>query len=192
MSGHRFDPAKLDRLNDVARLDDLVPDLVWSAFAAPDARVVVEPGAGTGMFAREFAARMMPGGTLYAADISSDMIAWMTEHLQLAGGTQIVPLQADATSLPLENASADLVYMINLHHELDDIPASLAEAFRVLAPGGRIGIVDWKKEPTPKGPPMEHRVAADDIAAQLTAAGFGAATAHPVLRYHSVVTATRP
>lgn len=192
MSGHRFDPAKLGKLNDVARLDDLVPDLMWSAFAAANARVVVEPGAGTGMFAREFASRMLPGGTLYAADISSDMIAWMTEHLQLADGTEIVPLEADATSLPLEDGTADLVYMINLHHELDDIPATLAEAFRVLASGGRIGIVDWKKEPTPKGPPIEFRIGADEIATQLADAGFVATAIHPVLRYHSVVTATRP
>ncbi|MHB1341659.1 MAG: class I SAM-dependent methyltransferase [Coriobacteriia bacterium] len=192
MTSHRFDPAKLGKLNDVARLDDLVPDLMWEAFGAPDARVVVEPGAGTGMFAREFASRMLPGGTLYAADISSDMIMWMGEHLDSGNATEIVTLEADAAALPLEDSSAELLYTVNLHHELDDVPATLAEAFRILAPGGRIAIVDWKKEPTPKGPPMEIRVSAEEIAAHLLAAGFEDPVVHPVLRYHSVLTATRP
>lgn len=192
MTSHRFDPAKLGKLNDVARLDDLVPDLMWQAFDAPGARVVVEPGAGTGMFAREFASRMLPGGTLYAADISSDMILWMTEHLDGGDATEIVTLEADAAALPLEDSSADLLYTVNVHHELDDVAATLAEALRVLAPGARIAIVDWKKEPTPKGPPMEIRIGAEEIAAQLVAAGFVDPIVHPVLRYHNVVTATRP
>jgi len=61
MSPHRFDPARLGRLNDIARLDDLAPGPMWKAFGVPDARLVVELGAGTGMFAREFAAMMKAG-----------------------------------------------------------------------------------------------------------------------------------
>lgn len=192
MSAHRFDPAKLGKLNDIARLDDLVPDLMWDAFGVPDATTVVEIGAGTGMFAREFAERMPDDGTLVAVDSEPLMLAWMTEHLAPGPGARITPILADAAALPLGDASVDLVYSVNLWHELDDSVAALAEAMRVLAPGGIVAIVDWKAEQTPKGPPLAHRTPAEGIARALEAAGFVGARIHDVLRYHSVVTARRP
>jgi ubiquinone/menaquinone biosynthesis C-methylase UbiE len=192
MSAYRFDPAKLDKLNDIARLDDLVPDRMWEAFGMPFATSVVELGAGTGMFAREFAERMPDDGTLVAVDTEPLMVAWMTEHLAAGPGAQITPHLADASALPLADASAELVYSVNLWHELEDLDATLAETMRVLAPGGVVAVVDWKAEQTPKGPPLAHRTPPEGIARALEAAGFTDARIHPVLRYHSVVTARRP
>jgi len=187
MSAHRFDPAKLGKLNDVGRLVDLDPDAIWAAFGVPDARTAVEIGAGTGMFAREFADRM-PEGRLYAVDSEPVMIEWMHEHLDHDLPGDIVVTDADAGAIPLGDTIADLVYSINLHHELDDPTQMLAEAHRLLRPGGTVAIVDWKREATPKGPPIEHRIAAIDIAEQLSAAGFVDVTIHDALKYHSVVT----
>lgn len=191
MSAHRFDPAKLDRLNDVGRLDDLVPDAMWGAFGVPDASTVVEIGAGTGMFAREFAERMSQG-TLYAVDSEPVMIEWMREHLGTLSPADIVVTDADAGAIPLPDGIADLVYSVNLHHELDDPQQMIAEAMRLLRTGGTVAIVDWKAEETPKGPPLEHRVSADEIARQLVSAGFTDVATHDVLRYHSVVTGVSP
>ncbi len=192
MAPYRFDPKKLAKLNDVARLDDLVPDAMWEAFGAAEALVVVEVGAGTGLFAREFAARMPADGVVYAVDAEPAMTAWMREHLHETGGARIEVVDAAAEDLPFDDESADLVYMINLHHELDDPVRALAEALRVLKPGARIGIVDWKKEPTPKGPPVEHRAGAERIADDLARAGFVGIEPKPVLQYHDVVIGIRP
>lgn len=191
MSAYRFDPAKLDKLNDAARLDDLVPDLMWAAFGVPDAALVVEIGAGTGMFAREFAERMPDDATLVAVDSEPLMVEWMTEHLAAGPGARITPLLSDASALPMPDGTADLIYSVNLWHELADHAAALAEAKRVLLPSGVIAVVDWKAEQTPKGPPLAHRTPADGISRALEAAGFTEARIHPVLRYHSVVTARR-
>ncbi|MCL4078672.1 class I SAM-dependent methyltransferase [Coriobacteriia bacterium Es71-Z0120] len=192
MAAHRFDPKKLPSLNDVARLEDLVPDAIWDAFGVPDARVAIEVGAGTGMFAREFAARMAPESVVYAVDAEPAMTAWMREHLIETGGARIEVVDARAEELPFGKSVADLLYMINLHHELDDVDAALSEAMRVLRPGGTIGVVDWKREPTPKGPPVEHRAGAETIARDLERAGFADVRAVPVLRYHDIVVALRP
>jgi len=188
---HRFNPAKLDRLNDVGRLDDLVPDLMWDAFGTPAARVVIEVGAGTGMFAREFAARMAAGGVLHAVDSEPTMIHWMSDNLPDDLDSRIDIVSADATGIPLEDRSADLVYSVNLHHELDAPGDMLGEAFRLLRPGGVVAIVDWKREPTPKGPPLEHRIGTGELVLQLRSAGFSDVTSHDVLPYHDVVTGRR-
>ncbi|TDB39531.1 MAG: class I SAM-dependent methyltransferase [Actinobacteria bacterium] len=187
MVAHRFDPAKLDRLNDVGRLVDLNPEALWEAFGTPGATSVVEIGAGTGMFVREFALRM-PAGTLYAVDSEPVMLDWMRDHPSVDSPAEIVVTDADAGSIPLPDGIADLVYTVNLHHELDDPARMLAEARRLLHRGGTVAIVDWKREATPKGPPIEHRVAVDEIARQLSAAGFESVRVHDVLAYHSVVT----
>lgn len=187
MVAHRFDPAKLDRLNDVGRLIDLVPDAMWRAFGTPNAETVVEIGAGTGMFAREFAERMS-GGTVYAVDSEPVMLDWMRDHPSADAPASIVVTDADASRIPLPDGIADLVYTVNLHHELDDPAGMLAEAQRLLRDGGTVAVVDWKREATPKGPPMEHRVDATEIALQLAAAGFDDITGHDVLAYHNVVT----
>ncbi|MDI6843684.1 MAG: class I SAM-dependent methyltransferase [Anaerosomatales bacterium] len=192
MAAHRFDPKKLPSLNDVARLQDLDPGAMWDAFGAQDARTLVEVGAGTGMFAREFAAIVGPEGVVYAVDAEPAMTGWMREHLRETGGARIEVVDARAEDLPFEDGLADLVYMINLHHEIDDVDAALSEAMRVLRPGGTIGIVDWKREPTPKGPPVEHRAGAEKIAADLVRAGFVDVRAVPALRYHDVVVARKP
>ncbi|MCE5191319.1 MAG: class I SAM-dependent methyltransferase [Actinomycetia bacterium] len=191
MTAHRFNPAKLDRLNDVGRLTDLVPDAMWDAFGTPDAHVAVEIGAGTGMFAREFAARMQ-AGTLYAVDSEPSALRWMHEHLEAEYPADIVVTEADAGSIPLSDGIADLVYSVNLHHELEDPAGMLAEARRLLRPGGTIAIVDWKREPTPKGPPLEHRVGTAELERQLAAAGFTRVRVHNALPYHNVVTGASP
>ena len=190
MTAHRFNPAKLDRLNDVGRLTDLVPDAMWAAFGTPDARSVIEIGAGTGMFAHEFADRM-EGGTLYAVDSEPVMLDWMREHLGDEGPVEVMVVDADASAVPLPDAVADLVYTVNLHHELDDPTQMIAEARRLLRTGGTLAIVDWKREVTPKGPPMEHRVGVEEIQRQMESAGCDDATAHDVLPYHNVVTGVR-
>lgn len=188
---HRFNPAKLDRLNDVGRLDDLIPNVMWAAFGVPDARDVVEVGAGTGMFAREFVARMVADGVLHAVDSEPVMLEWMSEHLPCDPGNHIDVVAADALSIPLADESADIVYSINLHHELDNPEAMLAEAKRLLRPGGVVAIVDWKREATPKGPPLEHRVGTTELVRQMISAGFADVTVHDVLSYHDVVTGRR-
>lgn len=187
MTAHHFNPAKLNRLNDVGRLTDLVPDAMWAAFGMPEARTLVEIGAGTGLFAREFADRM-DSGTVYAVDSEPMMLDWMRGHLGNDGSTIIVVVEADAGAVPLPDAVADLVYSVNLHHELDDPRQMIVEARRLLRPGGTLGIVDWKREVTPKGPPMEHRIDAAEIRRQLEDAGFFDVTARDVLPYHNVVT----
>jgi len=59
----------------------------------------------------------------------------MTQHF--VGGTdvEIVPILADAAELPLDAGSADLVYTVNVYHELDDPLAVLKEALRVTFAG---------------------------------------------------------
>jgi ubiquinone/menaquinone biosynthesis C-methylase UbiE len=187
--GHKFNPANLDRLRDPERLRYTNPEAIWPLIATHPVTTLVDVGAGLGFFAIPFA-RKMPGGRVYACDTSAEML----EHLQAALAAHnvpnVTPVRSEEVRIPLEDHGADVVFMANLHHELDHPLESLAECLRLLKPGGTIAIIDWKPEPTPMGPPAEVRIPPETVRGQLTAAGFQGITSHPLLRYHYFLTAT--
>ena len=187
---NKFDPRKLERLNDPERLQDVPPEHIWNKLAMRDCRVMVDLGAGTGLFSRAFLP-MMDGGTIYAADTSVQMIAWMTEHI-VADYPGIIPMLMEDSRLPLEDAIADLTILINLYHELDDAAATLADVCRVLKPDGKICIVDWKKEETDHGPPVDFRFSAEEIAREVERAGYAHVQTDLSMRNHSMVWAHKP
>lgn len=188
----KFDMAKLERLNDPGRFETLPPDVFWRALGLPEgAAVIVEIGAGTGLFAAAFAA-LAPQATVYAADTEGVMLEWMTANRPEVAAGRVVPVKATETGVPLADGIADVVCMINLHHELAEPDASYAEARRLLKPGGRLLVVDWAPRETPKGPPQEVRVQPGALAAMLEGAGFvGITVDETTLPWHTMVTAVR-
>jgi ubiquinone/menaquinone biosynthesis C-methylase UbiE len=186
----KFDPRSIEKLNNPERFQRENPDLIWKELALSGPRVLVEIGAGTGFFAAPFA-RNMRSGTVYACDVQDEMVAWMKEHLPSDIRYRVVPMKMEETKVPLQDAIADLVYMINLHHELEDPVAIVKEAYRLLKPGGTVMVMDWKKEETPAGPPVEIRVSEDEIIRDIEKAGLRNVTTHPVLPYHNFVTAKK-
>lgn len=190
MAHMKFDLAKIARLDDPARFDDLNPEAMWEALGRPAPTVVVDIGAGTGLFARRFA-QMLPAATVYAVDTEPEMIEWIEEHRDTAIGDRIRTVLADETSVPLPDGVAQLVAMINLHHELAAPEASYAEALRLLGPGGRLLVVDWSRNDAPGGPPREIRATFEGLAGMLREVGFEDVTGHAGLPRHTLVTARK-
>jgi SAM-dependent methyltransferase len=75
---------------------------------------------------------------LTAADISEDMLRRVRERADAAGLGQVDTVAADATALPFDDESFDLVVTYNGLHCFNQPWAALSEMHRVLAPGGRI------------------------------------------------------
>lgn len=190
MTGKKFDPKKIDKLNNPQRLKTQNPDVIWNILELTEVHTMVDIGAGTGFFAMPFADKAKKA-TLYACDTSEVMIDWMLENLPEDYKDRIIPLQSSENSIPLEHELADLVYMINLHHELDDPAAMLNESSRILKPGGRLLVIDWKVVETPGGPPLEIRIPSETIMKQFEEAGFANIKSHEALQHHSMVVGER-
>ena len=189
-SGHKFDISALERLRDPERLEWLKPEAVWERLAPPGTRCLIDLGVGIGFYAIPFA-RKMPEGTLYGADLNPEMLTYLRAAIEQEGVDNIVPVLTGEVEVPLVDGVADALLMSNLHHELDFRDRTLAECHRLLRPGGRIGIVDWKPEETPKGPPVEVRIPESQVREELTAAGFSQIAAHALLPYHYFLTAEK-
>lgn len=184
----KFDLVKLERLNDPGRFETLPPRVMWTALGDPDPERVVEIGAGTGLFAAAFAA-LAPRATVWATDLEGVMIEWMRSNRPEVEMGRVVPLKAEESHVPLPDGFSDLVYMVNVHHELADPDASYRDALRITRPGGQLLVVDWAPGESPKGPPQSVRVRPEELASMLVEAGYEDVQGHDVLPWHTLVTA---
>ena len=187
----KFDISKLERLNDPGRFELLDPDVMWGLVGDMDPRVIVEIGAGTGLFACRFA-QMAPDADVWAVDVEPAMIKWMYEHRPGALAGRVKPLLARETSVPLPTGDADLVVMINVHHELADPVNTYREALRLLRIGGMLLAVDWSPEAQRDHPPLAVRADPSQVAEMLESIGFDAVTERSGLKQHWMLTAIKP
>lgn len=180
----KFDPKKLAKLNDPQRLVYLKPDIIWEKIALENPSVLIDIGAGTGFFALLFSKKLR-NGKIYACDISDELLAWMSDNLPSESKGGIIPVKMEETSVPLPDGIADCVYMINLHHELEEPLRILEESRRLLRKGGKLMIIDWKKKKTPEGPPLEIRVTEETIRSQMLSRGFSDIASYSDLPHHN-------
>ncbi len=170
MESKKFDITKLEKLNHPGRIIDINPSYIWEFIDIHNPQTVADIGAGTGIFAKEFA-KLSPSSNIIALDISSTMIDWMNNNV-CKDFPMISTMMMKESETPLADNSVDLVIMINLHHELLDEMKLIHESYRILKSGGKIAICDWKKKETPKGPPMEIRLQPEEVTKQLEIANF--------------------
>ena len=147
---------------------------------------VLDLGSGGGIDVLLSARRVGPSGFAYGVDMTDDMLELARGNAARAGAANAEFRKGQIEDLPLPDASVDVVISNCVINLSVDKPAVLAEMFRVLVPGGRIGISDIVAE--------DHMSAADRAAAGsyvgciagalsraeylrgLTAAGFAAAS----------------
>ena len=189
--GHKFDVKKLERLRDPERLTYLNPDKIWSVIGRGDVKTVVDLGAGVGVFSIPFS-RNIPAGTVFACDLSAEMLQHLEEALQAEAVENVVPVKTGEVAVPLDGGIADVVFMVNLHHEFDAPAESLRECRRLLRPGGLVAVIDWKPQETPSGPPLHVRVTPETVQKQLRGAGFEDVHSHDLLPHHYLITSRRP
>ena len=118
---------------------------------------VLDLGSGGGIDVLLSARRVGPSGFAYGVDMTEEMLTLARANAAEAGAANVEFLKGEIEALPLPGASVDVVISNCVINLSADKPAVLAEMFRVLVPGGRIGITDVVAE--------DHLTAADRAAA---------------------------
>ncbi|MGA9116701.1 MAG: methyltransferase domain-containing protein [Bacteroidota bacterium] len=193
MNERTFSVEEAHRLEDPERRVWLPPAEVINALELRPGMAVADIGAGTGYFSLPMARAVGEKGRVYAVDFQTGMLDLLGRKLLDAGApANITLLHGPASHTTLPDACADLVFMANTWHELDDHAAVLAEVRRVLRRPGILAVVDWRtdREPPP-GPPPAHRVSEKHVASALGPEGFRVLRSGHVGKYGYLVMAER-
>ena len=103
---------------------------------------VLDLGSGGGIDVLLSAGRVGPTGFAYGLDMTDEMLQLARANAAKAGAANVQFLKGHIEEIPLPDADVDVVISNCVINLSVDKPAVLAEMYRVLAPGGRIGISD--------------------------------------------------
>jgi SAM-dependent methyltransferase len=103
---------------------------------------VLDLGSGGGIDVLLSARRVGPSGFAYGVDMTDEMLTLARANAAKAGANNVEFLKGEIETLPLPDASMDVVISNCVINLSTDKPAVLTEMFRVLVPGGRIGVTD--------------------------------------------------
>lgn len=156
---------------------DLIdPDLFFAALALDPSSVLIDLGCGRGDYTIPIAERIGQGGKVFGIDAWQDGLDELKARSASRLLSNLTTLRADLNQgIPLPDDAADVCLMATvLHDVLREGTGSMVlhEISRVLKPGGRFAVVEFRKAGDGPGPPLSVRLAPEEVANILLPFGF--------------------
>ncbi|NQU42638.1 class I SAM-dependent methyltransferase [bacterium] len=138
-------------------------EAILSALKIGHGQTVLDAGCGNGYMSKEFSRLVGVNGKVYALDPDKISIAALRKETE---GTNIVALVGDITTrMPLPASAFNLIYLSTVVHGFvgEQIEGFKVEVKRLLAPDGKLAVVEIVKRDTPFGPPHNIRFSPEEL-----------------------------
>jgi ubiquinone/menaquinone biosynthesis C-methylase UbiE len=131
---------------------------------------------GPGDYAIEAARMLGSEGVVYAADLWPEALARLQQKAKAQNLENIKTIFGDVSRrLPMEDATVDVCFIATALHDFvrEGVAfEALAEAARLLRPGGFLAVLEFKKIEGPPGPPMDIRLTPEEVEKLASLHGF--------------------
>lgn len=188
--GRLFPPEKLGELEGPDRDEWQESDRIMDALGIADGARVADVGAGGGWFTVRLARRVGPNGRVYAEDIQRQMIESIDRRVTRENLRNVETTLGTATN-PALPPNLDAILIVDTYPQLDDRVSMLKQLASALAPQGRLGIVDFRKDVYGPGPAMNERLDPEAVIRDAARAGLRLHAHETFLRYQYLLVFTR-
>jgi predicted methyltransferase len=176
ISGRRYAPVMgyqgADWLERIERDDEEEPNMALSVLKIQKGDAVADVGAGSGFITERLASRVGSTGKVYATDIQPQMLQMLASRLAKKKITNVTIVQGTADDPKLAPASVDLEIMIDVYHEFSQPQAMLRKLREALRPGGRMVLLEYRKEDPTIPIRPEHKMSVAEAKMEVEAEGF--------------------
>jgi ubiquinone/menaquinone biosynthesis C-methylase UbiE len=197
VSGRRFAPVMgyqgADWLERAERVDEEEPDVALKVLRIQTGASVADIGAGSGYITARLSKVVGPTGTVYANDLQPQMLELLRRRLTREKITNVTLVQGTVDDPKLPPASVDLQIMVDVYHEFSQPQAMLRRLREALKPGGRLVLVEYRKEDPSIPIRPEHKMSVAEAKMEVEAEGFTLAKVDESLpRQHILIFTVKP
>jgi ubiquinone/menaquinone biosynthesis C-methylase UbiE len=148
------------------------PDRALDALDLQPGSTVADIGAGSGYMSVRLARRVGETGRVYAEDIQPQMIDLLKQRLQREKVANVIPVLGTYDDPKLPPAAIDLMLLVDVYHEFSDPVKMLAGMRAALKSGGRLVLLEYRKEDPSIPILLEHKMTVAEAKMEVEAAGF--------------------
>jgi len=163
--------AYIAALESASRVTELRVDTVLEKLVLPTDAWIGDLGCGPGAFAIPFA-KACPDGVVFASDIEPRQLDVVRAKIRSNRLSNIVPVLASEDDPHFPQGTLDVVFIGDTYHHLGDRVAYTKRLMKLLKPGGRLVVLDYKPGKLDVGPPPEHKLKAGQMTKELLEAGW--------------------
>jgi len=178
---HNDPKAYIGALEDPKRDAYQKPHEVIHALNLKSGEVIADIGAGSGYFTFHLARHVGDKGKVYAVDVSPEMILHVNRRIRESKANNVVTVLADPDDPLLPDRSVNRFFFSDSWHHIENQSKYLSLMKRMLKPGGEVVMIDFHKKELPVGPPMQMKIAREDLIKQMQANGFRLSKEHSFL-----------
>jgi predicted methyltransferase len=148
------------------------PDEALNIIGIKRGSSVADIGAGSGYMTIRLSKRVGANGVVYANDIQQPMLDILDKRLKSGRLTNVQLILGSPDDPKLPPASVDLALLVDVYHELSQPQAMLKRLHEALKPGGRLVLLEYKKEDPSIPIRPEHKMSVAEAKMEVEPEGF--------------------
>jgi precorrin-6B methylase 2 len=169
---HVMGPGGIVWLERAERETEEQPQLVIDALEIKPGQTIADLGAGSGYYSFRIAPLVGPAGRVLAIDIEPAMLEVIAERATREQVANIRPVLCSDRDPNLAPHSVDLLFMVDVYHELEYPYEVMTRVRAALKPGGRVALIEYRAEdPEVMIKPL-HKMSERQVRREMQAAGF--------------------